>query len=373
MGARRRLASSALTACVLAVAVSGLLSAAWCAPRAPAHGAQQSLRGRLTGPTLAVETPARTGLAARGGEEMTPAKTYAVGITWYLMHFIVSIGNDGIMKYLGSSLPAFQIVFVRFLTAALVLLPVALYKGSSAFKTERLWMHGVRGTLLAVGIGLWCKGLAMMPFASCVVINNTMPFFKMLFAQVILGEKVGKQRWLASIGGFIGCMIVFNPTAATFQPQSLVLILSACCFAMLDILNKKFAFSESIVSMLFYGSIATAAVSAYQAYSTWVPLQPMQYLLFGLLGCGANGLLYCLLKAFQYVDASATCPYRYTEFVLSAIVGFLLFREKPMASTLVGSAIILPSVIYCAYIECRGGGEEEKKDEGAESAEPAAA
>ena len=35
---------------------------------------------------------------------------------------------------------------------------------------------------------------------------------------------------------------------------SQVLVLSACCFAMLDILNKKFAFSESIVSMLFYGS-----------------------------------------------------------------------------------------------------------------------
>ena len=26
-----------------------------------------------------------------------------------------------------------------------------------------------------------------------MVINNTMPFFKMLFAQLILGEKVGKQ------------------------------------------------------------------------------------------------------------------------------------------------------------------------------------
>ena len=27
-----------------------------------------------------------------------------------------------------------------------------------------------------------------------VVINNTMPFFKMLFAQLILGEKVGKEK-----------------------------------------------------------------------------------------------------------------------------------------------------------------------------------
>uniref|UniRef100_A0A7S3TRG1 EamA domain-containing protein n=1 Tax=Strombidinopsis acuminata TaxID=141414 RepID=A0A7S3TRG1_9SPIT len=375
MATSRRQASTALSACVLILGAYGFLDFAWCA-RAPAVGVQPSL-SRFTGPALAVDSkPARlshdrTGLLARGGEENSAAKAYTTGISWYLMHFIVSIGNDGIMKFLGSSLPPFQIVFLRFLTAALVLLPVAITKGSEAFKTQRLWMHGVRGSLLALGIGLWCRGLAIMPFASCVVINNTMPFFKMLFAMLILGENVGKQRWIASIGGFIGCLIVFNPTAATFQPESLVLILSACCFAMLDIMNKKYAFEESIVSMLFYGSIATAIVSAYTAFTTWVPVQPMQYLLFAALGMGANALLYCLLKAFQYVDASATCPYRYTEFVLSAIVGLLLFREKPMASTLLGSAIILPSVIYCAYIETKPPAE--KKEEAAASAAPAAA
>ena len=81
----------------------------------------------------------------------------------------------------------------------------------------------------------------MMPFASCVVINNRMPFFKMLFACIFLGEKVGKERWIASIGGFIGCVIVFNPTAATFNPKALVLSLSAMCFASIDIVNKKYS------------------------------------------------------------------------------------------------------------------------------------
>merc|ERR1712207_114383 len=152
-------------------------------------------------------------------------------------------------------------------------------KGTDAFKTERPWMHFARGALLATGIGLWCMGLSMMPFASCVVINNTMPFFKMLFAKFILGERVGKERWVASLRGFIGCLIVFNPTMATFQPQSLVLILSAMCFAMLDIFNKKYAVSESVVSMLFYGSVATALVSALRAYQTWVPITATQGML----------------------------------------------------------------------------------------------
>lgn len=321
--------------------------------------------------------PRASKIATSAGQETaapSAARTYTTGIAWYLMHFVVGISNDGLMKYLGNTLAPFQIVFLRFVSAAVVLLPLMLISGAKAFETTRLWMHAARGTLLALGIGLWCMGLNMMPFASCVVINNTMPFFKMLFAMLILGEKVGKERWLASFGGFVGCLIVFNPTAATFKPQSLVLLLSAMCFAMLDIFNKKYAVSESIVSMLFYGSIATALVSAFRAWQTWVPVSAMQWGLFALLGTGANVLLLCLLKAFKYVDASATCPYRYTEFVLSAIIGMLVFGERPTTATLLGSCIILPSVIYCAYKECQGNGDSqpEPSDEATEEETPAA-
>jgi len=361
----RRSRSLALVGAAAGLLLLSISFGCW-AFAAPSNGSISGT-GLSTGGTLAgrPEVTAAAGrvAAGAGAAELTQKQAYVTGISWYLMHFVVSIGNDGIMKYLGDTLPAFQIVFLRFMAAALVLLPVLLTSGKGAFKSARLSMHAVRGLLLALGIGLWCKGLHLMPFASCVVINNTMPFFKMAFAQLILGEKVGKERWLASLAGFIGCLIVFNPTAATFQPQSLVLILSACCFAMLDIFNKKYSTSETITSMLFYGSVATAVFAAFKAVPTWVPVTASQLGLIAALGVGANFLLYCLLKAFNYVDASATCPYRYTEFVLSAIVGFLLFKESPSKATLLGSCIILPSVIYTAMVETRSASQESESKE----------
>ncbi|CAJ1428298.1 unnamed protein product [Effrenium voratum] len=219
----RRAGRALLIALALLIACDVL---SFCAPLARRGANSSRFTGSLHPAPDAPLTPAAAGTSA-----MSTSQVYFTGIGWYLMHFVVSIGNDSIMKFLGETLPPFQVVFLRFSTAALVLLPLLVIQGRSAFKSARLSMHFSRGLLLALGIGLWCFGLNLMPFASCVVINNTMPFFKMLFAQLILGEKVGKQRWLASLAGFIGCLIVFNPTAATFQPQSLVLILSACCFA----------------------------------------------------------------------------------------------------------------------------------------------
>ena len=43
-----------------------------------------------------------------------------------------------------------------------------------------------------------------------MVINNTMPFFKMLFAQLILGEKVGKQPLVCIFAGRVSVYSVFG-------------------------------------------------------------------------------------------------------------------------------------------------------------------
>jgi S-adenosylmethionine uptake transporter len=70
-----------------------------------------------------------------------------------------------------------------------------------------------------------------------------------------------------------------------------------------------------------------------------------------MLGIGANILFYCLLKAFQYMDASALAPFRYCDFLVSALFGFLFFSEKPTLSTCLGFLIIIPCTCYLAYQE----------------------
>ena len=71
----------------------------------------------------------------------------------------------------------------------------------------------------------------------------------------------------------------------------------------------------------------------------------------GFLRRGANLLLYCLLKSFSLVDASALAPFRYIELLWSAVIGALLFAEVPATSTLVGAAVIIPSTLYIVWAE----------------------
>ena len=49
---------------------------------------------------------------------------------------------------------------------------------------------------------------------------------------------------------FIGLVITLDLNAEDFNPEVLIFIASAVCFAILDILNNKFVTKETMISML---------------------------------------------------------------------------------------------------------------------------
>lgn len=288
---------------------------------------------------------------------------YFVGITWFTISLVVGALNDVAMKWLGSRLPSMEIAFLRFFFSTLVLLPVMLYYGKPAFYTSRITIHALRGLLLFGAIALWCYGLTKVHMTAAVVINFTIPLFVLVLAMIFLGEKVGPTRWIATVIGFSGVIVVLNPTDLHFNIAGGMLVLGSFMFALLDILNKKYVVQESTLSMLFYSAAFTTILGFIPAYMVWVAPTSQEFLILFVLGAGANLLLYCLLRAFALIDASAVSPFRYTELFISAGFGYLFFTEIPTLSTILGACIVIPSTMFVAYQESRGNAREKLKAE----------
>jgi S-adenosylmethionine uptake transporter len=270
------------------------------------------------------------------------------GIVWFITSLLVSSFGDVMMKYLGSSFHPYQVVFLRFLFASISLLPW-LYLNKASFSTSRLPLHFIRGALLFGGISFWCMGLNVVKISLATTINFTIPIFVSVLAVVFLKEKFSMLRMVATLLGFIGVVVATNPTAMGFETMSLILILSALMFAMLDVINKKFVSDESTISMLFYSSIFTTLLSLIPALYVWQPVSMHDLLVFVALGVVANLILYCLLKSFALIDASAVAPYRYTELLFSAAMGYIFFNEVMDSSIISGAAIIIIATLFVLY------------------------
>ena len=281
------------------------------------------------------------------------SKHFGQAIAWFIASLLISNANDVIAKYLGSDLHPMQITFMRFFFGCLVLVPFMMRYGRASFATQRFGFHALRGLLLLGGIALWCHGLTLVPITAVTVLNFTIPLFTLVFALIFLKERVGWARWFATLGGFVGIYFIFNPGSTGFPPQALWLLLAASFFALLDVMNKRFVSDEPMLSMLFYVALATVIFSAIPAYYVWETISLQQWVLLAILGCGANLILFCLLKAFALADVSALAPFRYVELIFSALSGFLLFAEVPTRYTLVGALVIIPCALFVTLYDAR--------------------
>lgn len=266
-----------------------------------------------------------------------------------------------------------EIAFFRFLFATLTLLPVMLYfRKAGSFYTKRPSLHVLRAALLFGAIACWTTGLTMVPLTVVSTFAQTTQLFVLPMAAVFLNEKVGWQRSLATLAGFMGILLIvvghsgnggFFDSLLSLNNGTLFLISAAMMFALSDILNKRFVVEESTLSMMFYIALGTTLFGAYPAYTVWQTPQLSDLGILLVLGAGGNLILFFLLKAFAATDVSALAPFRYLEMILAGIFGFLIFGEIPCQWTLAGAAIIVPSTFAIAYYETH-----HKRKEGAPEA-----
>ena len=277
-------------------------------------------------------------------------RNYFFGIWWFILSLVSSVLNDAITKHLGVRLHSFEVVFLRFGFGALTLIPFILANGLETLKSSRPLVHLVRGCLLFGGMAAWTCGLTLAPISTVTVISFSIPLFTLVLAKIFLSENIIWQRWIATLAGFTGVIVVLGQLPA-FTYGAAIFIAASLGFASLDIINKKFIIKESMISMLFYSALVTAMLALPFALCHWQTPTTLELLLCLTLGASANLILFFILKAFTLVDATAVGPYRYLELGISSIVGYVLFNEIPNKHTLYGLMIIIPSTLFVFYFE----------------------
>lgn len=286
---------------------------------------------------------------------------YVQGAFWAVMICLVSVTNDALMRFMGERLHPLQIIFFRFFFSMMVVLPLMVPHGLSLFKTSRPMHHVWRAIFGAGAVGACCYAVNNMPLSENTTIMFVQPFFVLPLAALVLRERVDSGRFLATLIGFLGLLVIIQPGTDTFQAVAFFPIIAAILFALLDILAKIMVSKEHTLTMLFYFGLGTTGILIFFMPFVWVMPTLTEVFFLMLLGIGANMIQVCIFRAFSATDASGLMPFRYTELLFSAGVGFLLFGEIPMPWIIGGGSLIIASNFYITYREMN----KEKKAVGA--------
>ncbi|MCH9754170.1 MAG: EamA family transporter, partial [Alphaproteobacteria bacterium] len=96
-------------------------------------------------------------------------------------------------------------------------------------------------------------------------------------------------------------------------------------------------------------NVFTTLLSLIPAIYVWTPITAKDLIMFVALGLVANLILYCLLKSFEIVEASAVAPYRYIELIFASSLGYIFFGEIIDSHIIFGAVIIIIATLFVIY------------------------
>ncbi|WP_299045351.1 DMT family transporter [uncultured Tateyamaria sp.] len=284
-----------------------------------------------------------------------------LGILLMLGFCIVAPVGDAVAKVLGQSVPLGQLVLVRFAVQAVILIPI-VWVGSRLWRMQGrvFWLTLFRTVLHILGIGAMFTALQYLPLADAVAIAFVMPFIMLLLGKYVLGEEVGSRRLVACIIGFVGTLMVVQPSFVQVGWPALLPLFVALNFSVFMLVTRQIAKETDPIGLQAVSGVMAIVIMAplvflLQGYDLpgieLIRPDAVEWSLLlsiGLLGTTAHLLMTWSLR---YAPSATLAPMQYLEIPFATIIGFLVFRDLPDGLAAVGICITIAAGLYVVLRE----------------------
>ena len=259
--------------------------------------------------------------------------------TWMLLSVIafcsVAIG----VKQVNTNISPFQIIFFRALIGLITLL-ILLQKKTIIGSVSNIKQHLFRNLFHLIAQYGWVVGIVYLSLAEVTAIEFTTPIWIVILASIFLKEKITSKKTISILLGFIGILIIMKPGVEIISYNSIVVLLSAICFAIAHTATKKIVQSNSASDLVFIMCLTQLPISFACAYSNWN--WPNYSDFFWLLLVGLSGIAahFSMAKALKKEDISSLIPLDYLRLPIIILAGITFYNESFDVSIIIGGTLI---------------------------------
>jgi len=248
-------------------------------------------------------------------------------------------------------IPPSLLVSIRLVLGALTLTVVLMIRGfPSVSRRQLLQILGVGFVGYGISLSLQFLGTKLSTAANGSLVTSATPAFVLVFARLLLNEKITWLRLVALLLATLGVVAVIDPRSAQLEPDlfmgNLSLIGAAVTWALYSVLVRK---TTQDIDLLLFSLIAFLGglpVSVPVGVWEWqtigigeISLGVVGGILF--LGIISTALAMVLWNtAFAFVDASLASLTFFAQPVVGTILGWLFLGERITPLFLLGGLLI---------------------------------
>ncbi|TCS04909.1 MULTISPECIES: DMT family transporter [unclassified Rhizobium] len=285
------------------------------------------------------------------------------GLLFMLLSVLISPLIDIFSKLATATISSTEVAGFRFVIQALTMLPFIFLRGAKIqFSLKQSWYHAVRGAMVTISMICFVTTLKVMAVADAIAIFFVEPIILTILGSIFLKETIGWRRYAACAVGFLGAMLIIQPSFEQVGYVALLPVVSAFCIAVFALMTRVLSHREDPWAMQFQTGlwgIFFCAVILYVGYgsgSDIIGTAMPDLSAFGyLLGTGIAAAITGILAAYAYraAPASTLAPLQYLEIVSATVFAWLVFSDFPDALKWLGILIVIASGLYIIWREQR--------------------
>jgi drug/metabolite transporter (DMT)-like permease len=256
-------------------------------------------------------------------------------------------------------IPPFTLVTLRLLLGALTLTIVLFFKGFPSISQKQVWQVLFVG-FIGYGISLSMQfiGTKLSTAANGSLVTSATPAFVLLFAWMLLGERITGRRLLALLLATLGVIAVIDPRSSQLNPDlflgNLFLIGAAITWALYSVLVRKVTQSTDVLlfsTIAFLGGLPVTVPAGIWELSAVGVGEITLAVVAGVLFIGIISTALAMVlwnTAFAFVNASLASLTFFTQPVVGTLLGAFFLGETITPLFLLGGLLIGTGIVIAS-------------------------
>lgn len=276
-----------------------------------------------------------------------PVHFPAMPAFWMIVSSLLFACMGVCVKLAATDFSTGEIVFYRGLVSALMMLALALMRGTP-LRTPHWRMHLSRSGAGTIALVSYFFALGVLPLATAVTLNYTAPIFVAVLLVLAFRERL---HWLAVIAvmiGFVGVAVLLRPSLQPGQWLGALIGLGAGLFSSIAYLSvrKLGSLGEPEVRIVFWFSLTATLVGLpwMLAGDTHSP-SPVQ--LATLLGAGLFGgaAQLAMTRSYSQGRTVVSANLSYATVIFASLFGMLIWDEAMPWTSWLGISLIIAGAV----------------------------
>ncbi|MBP0494567.1 DMT family transporter [Pararoseomonas indoligenes] len=252
-----------------------------------------------------------------------------------------------------------QVTFLRCVVILLVGLAATAWPGSRLtwhrlFRPERAWEQRAAAAALVVSNALAVLAYTLLSVTAASALGFTAPLLLALLGGLFLREKVSLGRWLGTLVGFAGMLLIVKPGGEASLPGIAAAFAGALTYAAYQIVIRRLREVATTLDTILQVALVGVVLLAVPVAADWHPVGLVSAGLVVVVTAVQTAALASIAAALHRGEASRLAPWQFSGLLWAMALDALLLHATPTTGSLFGALLVIGGGVLAQTLKSPG-------------------